>query len=263
MQIVLPPLGIGLLAVSLGLTAVLFVAGLLRLATVKGKPGPHVLMLCCALSSLACLYAFPVRRISLQFITTLLVPAVLVGAIGCQAAVARLWNRGKLAIILLLAINSFTSAVLLRASIGAVSRGEHRTDRDLLAAYQWLQDHSQPREVVLASIENSNRIPRYTHNTVFCGYAFSTVRYKEKAALLQQFFLQGTPDAWRQTLLSEYHVSYVLVGSHGALPRTEVFRNPAAAICKPWGGLSGRAGLQPGPDRPLPSPALAPSPPKR
>src|SRR5712692_5463896 len=194
----LPPPGLGLLAAGLGITSVLLVWGLLRLAFLTGKPAPHALIACCALISLVCVSCFPLPWLSSQFITTLLVPAVLVGALPWEPAVGTLWKQGKLAmaaIVLLLAVNSFTAAVLWRANIGAVARGEHRTASGLLAAYQWLHEHSQPREVVLASFENSNRIPRSAHNTVFCGYAFTTVRYEGKAALVDQFFRNDSSDA--------------------------------------------------------------------
>ena len=122
------------------------------------------------------------------------------------------------ALIAFLVVNSMTSIFLYARTIHAVthnrevipSLGEHRTATNLLAAYRWLDENSRPREVVLASVPNCNRIPHYTRNATFAGYFFNTVDFASKRRMVDSFFDKDTSDASRQDLLRQYHVKYLL-----------------------------------------------------
>jgi hypothetical protein len=224
---IFPPPRPALLAVSLGLGAAfyLFAAqfGLPDLRRPSAHPAPRVLLACGALASLALLYSFPLLTFAMQFITTLAVPAVLVGLTRLKP------HRGWLA---LLVVNSFSSATLWRATIFELEQGKHRTPYDLVNAYQWLARHSGPRELVLAGEEDSNRLPRYSHNTVFGGY-FTTVAYPHKKALVQQFLDPATTREWRNGFLAHHGFRYLLLRTDQPppdAPLQEVFRNQTAVI---------------------------------
>lgn len=225
-QNVFPPREPALLALGLGLGGLLYLWARFGLPDLRGpssQPAPRVLLACCALSSLALLYSFPLLTFSLQVITTLAIPVVLIG-------VTRL--RPHPAWLVLLVVNSLTSAVLWRAAIFDLENARHRTPYDLLAAYDWLARHSRPRDLVLANEQDSNRLPRYAAVTVFWGY-FTTANYPHKKGLLQKFFEPETTPAWRREFLLHHGFRYVLLRSDHAAPAgplQEVFHNGTAVI---------------------------------
>jgi hypothetical protein len=225
-QNVFPPRRPSAVAWGLGLGGLLFLwarFGLPHLRRPASQPTPRVLLVCCALCSLALLYSFPLLTFSLQIITTLAIPVVLIGVTRLRP------HRGWL---VLLVLNSLTSAVVWRASIYDLERGSHRTPHDLLAAYDWLARHTRPRDLVLASEQDSNRLPRYASVTVFWGY-FTTVSYQNKKALMQEFFEPATTAEWRREFLAHHRFRYVLLRADRTVPAAplqEVFRNGMAVI---------------------------------
>jgi len=225
-QNVFPPRRPAMVALGLGLGGLLFLwarFGLPDLRRPATQPAPRVLLVCCALCSLALLYSFPLLTFSLQIMTTLAIPVVLIGVTRLRP------HRGWLA---LLAINSLTSAVVWRASIYDLERGKHRTPHDVLAAYDWLARHSRPRDLVLADEQDSNRLPRYAPVTVFWGY-FTTVNYPHKKGRVQKFFEPGTTAEWRREFLVHHRFRYLLLRTDHAAPAAplqEVFHNRAAVI---------------------------------
>jgi len=88
---------------------------------------------------------------------------------------------------------------------------------------------------VLAPPAHGNRIPRYTHNTVFCGNAFSTVEVVEKHRLIAKFLDRGAQDEFRRQLIHRYQIRFVLLEPPGLQAGwlREVFRNGAAVIYRP------------------------------
>ena len=225
-QNVFPPRRPAVLFMGLGLGGLLFLwarFGLPNLRRPLSQPAPRVLLVCCALCSLALFYSYPLLTFTLQIITTMAIPVVLIG-------VTRLWpHRGWL---VLLVFNSLTSAVVWRTSIYDLERGNHRTPYDVLAAYDWLARHSRPRDLVLADEPDSNRLPRYASVTVFWGY-FTTVNYPNKKGLMQQFFDPVTTVEWRREFLLHHRVRYLLLRMDHpppASPLQEVFRNGSAVI---------------------------------
>jgi hypothetical protein len=84
-----------LLAAGLGITLFLFLFGIFRLARSKENTPPCLLMICWVFTSLLCLYSYPLMRYALQFITTLLIPALLIGTSGLEEIVAGLAGRRR------------------------------------------------------------------------------------------------------------------------------------------------------------------------
>jgi len=234
----LPPAPPSHLALSLGLGFVLFVLGLGNLGDLRRKAPARALVGCCLLAGLGLFYCYPAIRLSLQFLPALSIPMALVGTMSLEPAVVGAIRRSRwswLAIAGVLAAHSATSWVLLSSYTEAAREGQSRTDRRLLEAYGWLNDHSRPRDIVLAPPAHGNRIPRYTHNTVFCGNAFSTVEVVEKHRLIAKFLDRGTQDEFRRQLIHRYQIRFVLLEPPGlqAAWLREVFRNRAAVIYRP------------------------------
>lgn len=113
---------------------------------------------------------------------------------------------------LLLTVNALTSVTVWATNLAEVRAGDHRIARSDLAVFTWLDAHSRPREVVLAALPTANRIPRYTRDAVVAGYVFSTVRFARKQAQVQRFYDASADDAFRQRLLAELQVRYVVHG---------------------------------------------------
>lgn len=84
--------------------------------------------------------------------------------------------------------------------------------RSELEALDWLAAYTNPQEVVLCAFETGNYVPARAGNRVFLGHDSETVRSGPKKKMVARFFNAATKDAWRQVLLREYEIAYVLVG---------------------------------------------------
>src|SRR5262249_1905072 len=166
-----------------------------------------------------------------------------VGAVRLEGTVVRVIagrSQARLGLAAMLVVNSLTSVWLLGSQMSAIAGGAARTDARLIAAYTWLDEHTAPREVVLASCVLGNEIPRYTHDTAFCGHHRAAVDFRLKRAMVERFFLPSTSASERHALLSRFGIRYVLVsrydgGVSGDEPRPSawldrVFQNEVAAV---------------------------------
>ena len=119
-----------------------------------------------------------------------------------------------------------------------VARGDFRADAQLLEGYSWLDKHAPTDAVVLADFDNSNQIPQYTHNRVFCGY-LNAVEFDEKSKEQERFLGPDAPNGFRAQLISQNDIQFVLLTASeeqelkplsGVLFTRQVFRNNAAVI---------------------------------
>jgi hypothetical protein len=88
---------------------------------------------------------------------------------------------------------------------------------DVLAAIDWLGDHSSPEDTILSSFEVGNLIPGRTGNRVVSGHWMETVSYEEKEDAIARFYSNSTSDQERMAILSQYGVAYVF---HSPLEET-------------------------------------------
>lgn len=84
--------------------------------------------------------------------------------------------------------------------------------RSELEALNWLATHTDPQAVVLCAFETGNYVPARAGNRVFLGRGPETIQAEEKRKMVAHFFDAATEDTWRQNLLKEYRVAYVLIG---------------------------------------------------
>jgi hypothetical protein len=206
------------LALSMGAAAGLSVVALAAaLFCWRQKRPGEVLILLCTVSSLVLMSCWPLISNTWQFHQTVLIPAVLAGIAAIEQPLKRLSCRQWAYTVtgVLLVVNALTSIKLEHQYVSEVIAGYERVPEHRIAAYRWLQQNSRPRDVVLASFSISNEIPRYTHATVFSGYAMTTVNFAGKDAQVKRFYDAATDDAWRRSVLTKYAIRYVFFAADG------------------------------------------------
>jgi len=178
---------------------------------------------------------------SFQFATNILIPVVMLALVGLAEPIAE-WRENRrwasTVIVVVLVVNGFTSIALAGQVFVLAIKGDFRVNAQLLEAYSWLNGHSRADDVVLADFEISNHIPQYTHNIVFCGYD-NAVHFDDKLRALQQFLDTKTSNEFRERLIQQNAIHFVLLTAAeerelAAVGETaflkEVFRNHAAVI---------------------------------
>jgi hypothetical protein len=229
------------LATSFGMAPVFLVFALWRFRGQRSSEA-GTLMLSCLLAATILAFSYPIFHFSFQFATDIAVPLIMLGMMGLEHPIAE-WRRkshwADLCITVLLLMNSLTAVALTGQAVRQVMRGDFRTDTRMLEAYDWLNKHSQSGEVVLADFPTSNRMPRYTHNTAFCGYT-NTVKFSEKQRAVDLFLDPATSNEFRRDITQQNGIPYVLLTAdedHQLLQRVreapflqEIFRNGAAVV---------------------------------
>jgi hypothetical protein len=235
----LPPPSPWLLALSFGLSFLLFVAALWRWKTMNLHGAP-ALMACCLGLSVLFVYTYRFAHFSFQFATNIVVPLVMLGLIALEGFITR-WREkrwGTALIIGLLVVNSLTSVALTGQAIVLAAKGDFRINQQQLEAFSWLDRHSQPNDLVLANYEISNHLPQYTHNAAFCGYG-NTVQYAHKSQAQLAFFRDNASAEFRAELLTQNGIRFLFATPEEAgrlrsagqrLPLTEIYRNDAAVV---------------------------------
>jgi hypothetical protein len=110
---------------------------------------------------------------------------------------------------------TFPSSLYLLAGATSVAlQHEPALFHDLheVEAIDWLKDHTQPTDTVLASYDVGRLIPAWAGNRVFMGHIIETVQVERKKELAASFFQADSGDGFRQALLAEYGIRYVFHG---------------------------------------------------
>src|SRR5205823_7384434 len=129
----------------------------------------------------------------------ILLPMVMLAFFALEPKIVQWSNRvrwSSLAIIALLAGNNLTSIALTAQAAWLARKGDFRIDANLVNSFRWLDAHSRRDDVILADFENSNLIPQYTHNVVFCGY-INAVYFDEKIKQILEFLCHVSSDNYR------------------------------------------------------------------
>jgi len=90
-------------------------------------------------------------------------------------------------------------------------------EREENEAIAWLAEETAPTDTVLGAYGTGSYIPARIDHRVFVGYWAETARNEEKIRMVDDFFREETPDAWRAELLEEYGIAYVYYGPREAL----------------------------------------------
>jgi uncharacterized membrane protein len=83
---------------------------------------------------------------------------------------------------------------------------------DVVAAVDWLGEHTTWNETVLASPEIGGLIGGRIGHRVAIGHPMETVDYEDKREAVADFFTVSTTDGERTALLEEWDVAYILYG---------------------------------------------------
>lgn len=105
-------------------------------------------------------------------------------------------------------------------------------------AAEWLGQHSQTDDLVLASYTMGNYLPRAIPGKLFLGQLDLTTDLTGKLALLDQFWATETTSAWREAFLQEWGIDFIYVGQYEQalgpqpveLPGSIIFQNDTVAI---------------------------------
>jgi hypothetical protein len=138
------------------------------------------------------------------------IPLALLAATGLEA-----WlGKKRLATVAYIAVASLSSLLLVAGSMASTK------DRPApifhpaaeVATFLWLGAHAEADETALASFETGNALPAWTDLRVFAGHGPETLHCAEKERSLRSFFQPQTAEAWRESLLLQYGVDYVVYG---------------------------------------------------
>jgi hypothetical protein len=140
------------------------------------------------------------------------VPLALLAAVGLVT-----WFRNRRwALVAYVAILSLSNVLLVLGNLGPIHQRTTPIYRPAaeVTALEWLADHAQADETVLASFQVGNVIPAWTDLRVFAGHGPETLHNAEKREALERFFDPATDNAWRQTVLRDFGLDYVFHGPH-------------------------------------------------
>jgi hypothetical protein len=85
-------------------------------------------------------------------------------------------------------------------------------ERAEIEANDWLKAHSSPEDTVFCAFQTGNYVPARAGNRVFLGHTPETINAEEKKRIVARFFSVDPDAEWRMSVLSQYNVTYVLVG---------------------------------------------------
>ncbi|MBD3412639.1 MAG: hypothetical protein GF397_05940 [Elusimicrobia bacterium] len=244
-QAVTAPFSLITMGFSIGLPMLLLALSIHTIGNFSQKSLPQILITSSLLACCILIYSNPEIKFSFQLVSLLLIPIVIVATMAQEDFLVTQYRQKQIVRVLMaifIMVNSLSMVWIYRTKIQEIMQGLYRTDRNLLVAYEWLEKHSASRDVVLPSsvYPIGNQIPRYTHCSVFCGYHYVTVAFREKKAMLEEFFQKDTSDTYRTDVLKKYSVHYVFVDTNDIKPAMfapadrvylkEVYHNPRAII---------------------------------
>jgi hypothetical protein len=130
-------------------------------------------------------------------------------------------------------------STLLVALIGfRVALAEHYfpyfvPDEDVQAV-AWLETHSGPDDVILASYAIGNYVASHSEARSFLGHQFAIVDPHGKDRALRRFYSGAATDVERRALLSSYGITFVYYGAHEHRLGLEGVGRPFDPEDAPW-----------------------------
>jgi hypothetical protein len=138
------------------------------------------------------------------------VPLALLAAVGLLA-----WFRDRhLLLVIYVAVVSMSNLLLVAGTLGPIQQRAAPIYRPAaeIAALEWLAANAEPDQTVLASVGVNNVVPVWTDLRSFAGHGPETLNYAQKEAAIRRFFQPETDDAWRQELLQDFALDYLVYG---------------------------------------------------
>jgi len=147
------------------------------------------------------------------------------GLVGWFRQRTRAWRTWLLAWAAVAALSNVLLVSLSLVETGRRAMPAFRPAGEI-AAIDRLARYAAPDDVVLSAYESGNLIPARARLRVFLGHGSETLHHQEKQEAVRRFFDPTTDDRWRQGLLAQYHIAWVL---HGPAERGLGAWDPAAA----------------------------------
>ena len=143
-----------------------------------------------------------------------IVPLAILAVMGIGVLAER-WSRRWVVVLTLLATLP-TSLLLVMGSYVTALTGPLQTvyPAEQIAAFNWLNQHTQPDEVVFASFATGNQIPAYTHLRVYGGHGPETLNAITKKDITEQFYTGELTEEARQSIYDDMGVHYVFYGPY-------------------------------------------------
>ncbi len=161
----------------------------------------------------------PLEAIQVRFSEGLHIPIAMLAAHGlglvATASTGRLSTRVWLPVLLVLSLSNW---LMLASALWRVSVPEAPWfyTQDDVAVMRWLDQHSQPDDVVLCLNWSGNYLPAQANLHVYVGHLYETIDYQKKVAQSEAFFGNQWSDRERQSFLQENGITWVFVGQQEA-----------------------------------------------
>lgn len=146
--------------------------------------------------------------ISRRMIAGWQIPLGIIAAYG----LLHLWRRRRLiAILIVTALVPSTLLVILGGSMRVLAQQPPLfITADQQTVLDWLGHNTTANDVVLSDWHFGNLIPTTADARVFIGHPIETIDYAEKSVAVDRFFDPTTPEADRQALIEQWHITLVV-----------------------------------------------------
>ena len=121
-------------------------------------------------------------------------------------------QRWALCGLLLLMIPTYGLLLFDQALRAATGQPPMFRDGGEIAALDWLSTRATYQDVVLAAYPTGNYLPARVPARSFVGHGPETIHLEAKRSLVAQFYSTSTSDAWRETFLRQWAITFVFVG---------------------------------------------------
>jgi hypothetical protein len=227
-------------AIAYGLVLVLAVGG--AVLAIRRRSKADFFLLAWVIVNGLLLYApFSLQR---RLVTGLHVPLCILAAMALSRYVLPRFLPAKKTLVLgaFIVLTMPSNLFVLMASMAGAAQQDSRLYlyRDEAEAMTWLQENTQPTDIVLASPEMGLFIPAWAGNRVLYGHPFETVEAEKKRALAEIFYQAQTEEPIRRGIIEGHHITHVFYGprerelSGGQLETvpmlSEAYKNPAVTI---------------------------------
>lgn len=141
-----------------------------------------------------------------------IVPLAILAVMGLEW-LARRFARRVLVMLTLAAVLP-TSLILLLGSYVTALTGPPQVvyPPGQIAAFNWLNMHAEPGEVVLGAFATGNRIPAYTHLRVYVGHGPESINALHKKSEAARFYNGDMTADERAALYESMRIRYVFYG---------------------------------------------------
>ncbi len=182
----------------------------IRLAWATGKRSTRFVLLVGWVIAVPVLVYLPIN-VQRRLAEGVIVPLAILAALGLRSFRSRRRPRARTALLI---VASVSSALLLFGAFGAANRPGRPLFQPSaeVAAFDWLNQHAAPDDVVLAAMPTGNALPTYTNLRPFMGHGPETLDWPAKTRQVERFFSGAMPADERTMLYAQFNIRYVFDG---------------------------------------------------